>query len=36
MCAWFETRGLVVDEEELFGDFMGAPAVGSRLARPRQ
>jgi hypothetical protein len=24
MCAWFETRGLVVDEEELFGDFMAA------------
>lgn len=24
MCAWFATRGLVVDEEELFGDFMAA------------
>ena len=24
MCAWFITRGLVVDEEELFGDFMAA------------
>ena len=24
MCAWFTTRGLVVDEEELFGDFMAA------------
>ena len=24
MCAWFAGRGLVVDEEELFGDFMAA------------
>jgi len=24
MCAWFTTRGLVVDEEELFGDFMAS------------
>ena len=24
MCAWFVSRGLVVDEEELFGDFMAA------------
>jgi len=24
MCAWFVSRGLAVDEEELFGDFMAA------------
>jgi RIO kinase 1 len=24
MCAWFAARGLVVDEETLFGDFMAA------------
>jgi RIO kinase 1 len=24
MCSWFTSRGLVVDEEELFGDFMAA------------
>jgi len=24
MCAWFAGRGLVVDEEQLFGDFMAA------------
>jgi RIO kinase 1 len=24
MCAWFSSRGLSVDEEELFGDFMAA------------
>jgi RIO kinase 1 len=24
MCVWFTTRGLVIDEEELFGDFMAA------------
>jgi RIO kinase 1 len=24
MCAWFASRGLVVDEESLFGDFMAA------------
>jgi RIO kinase 1 len=24
MCAWFASRGRVVDEEELFGDFMAA------------
>jgi len=26
MCAWFESRGLVVDEEAHFGDFMAAAA----------
>jgi RIO kinase 1 len=24
MCAWFTSRGLVVDEDQLFGDFMAA------------
>jgi len=24
MCAWFASRGLAVDEEEIFGDFMAA------------
>ena len=24
MCSWFTARGLSVDEEELFGDFMAA------------
>jgi RIO kinase 1 len=24
MCAWFATRGLVIDEEEIFGDLMAA------------
>jgi hypothetical protein len=24
MCAWFTCRGLVVDQEELFGDIMAA------------
>jgi hypothetical protein len=24
MCGWFATRGLVVDEQQLFGDFMAA------------
>jgi RIO kinase 1 len=24
MCVWFTARGLVIDEEELFGDFMAA------------
>jgi hypothetical protein len=24
MCAWFVSRGLAVDEEDLFGDLMAA------------
>jgi RIO kinase 1 len=24
MCSWFTSRGLAVDEDELFGDFMAA------------